>query len=355
MVILPSIRRKYMVSRIPKGATVSMSECVVTLATDSVQYNGQPRTVGVAVTWQGATLAVNTDYTLSFANNKNVGSATVTVTGMGQFSGSVTKNFSITSGAVVGWDGIDLANTTDTGNSAALSGISGIHHLQTLQDGRLFFIDATDHKMRIWGFDSGHPFEVSHFKSSADSVSDAVSNAQMGALTGNGLAVAYSQLSYGRFWTRPLSTAFDLSTLGTQTERQLAANNLRIHIARNGLHLAIKDKVGVDLSVYSLSTANDFSTLSQFSTKNMSNIVNGTWRDFVFSEDGLTMLAVVGGSVCRIDFETAWDVTTGSQHSSFTPTGLTGDIDAVAVSNDATKMILFSTGDGKFHEYNLSA
>ena len=117
--ILPSIRRKYMVSRIPKGATVSMSECVVTLATDSVQYNGQPRTVGVAVTWQGATLAVNTDYTLSYANNTNLGPATVTVTGMGQFSGSVTKTFYIVSSGGAVWLDFDLTKTVFVGKSAS--------------------------------------------------------------------------------------------------------------------------------------------------------------------------------------------------------------------------------------------
>ena len=48
-------------------------------------------------------------------------------------------------------------------------------------------------------------------------------------------------------------------------------------------------------------------------------------------------------------------MTTGSLQGTFTPTGLTGSIEGIAVSNDATKMLLFSTGDGKFHEYNLSA
>ena len=111
MVILPSIRRKYMASRIPTGTTMPMSACVVTLASDYVAYSGQPRTIGVTVTWEGATLTVNTDYTLSYANNKNLGPATVTVTGMGQFSGSVTKTFYIVSGSNVPWT-FDITKTT---------------------------------------------------------------------------------------------------------------------------------------------------------------------------------------------------------------------------------------------------
>ena len=110
MVVLPNIRRKYMVGRIPKGATVPMSDCVVTLATDSATYTGSARTVGVTVTWEGATLAVNTDYTLAYSNNVNLGPATVTVTGMGQFSGSVTKTFHIVEASASPWS-FDLTKT----------------------------------------------------------------------------------------------------------------------------------------------------------------------------------------------------------------------------------------------------
>ena len=115
MVILPSIRRKYMVSRLPKGATVPMSECVVTLAGDRAAYTGQARTVGVTVTWEGSTLEVNVDYTLSYANNVNIGPATVTVTGMGQFSGSVTKTFHIVMGSSIPWD-FNITNAQRVGN-----------------------------------------------------------------------------------------------------------------------------------------------------------------------------------------------------------------------------------------------
>lgn len=127
MVILTNIRRKYMVGRIPKGATVPMSSCVVTLATDSATYTGSARTVGVTVTWNGATLTANTDYTLSYANNVNLGPATVTVTGMGQFSGSVTKTFYIVDASYAPWS-FDLTNATLVGSKsfAALSNVSYI-------------------------------------------------------------------------------------------------------------------------------------------------------------------------------------------------------------------------------------
>lgn len=104
MVVLPHIRRKYMVGRLPSGAKVPMSACVVTLASDSVSYTGSARTVGVTVTWDDATLVVNTDYTLSWANNTNIGPATVTITGIGQFTGSVTRTFYIMEAVEPAWD-----------------------------------------------------------------------------------------------------------------------------------------------------------------------------------------------------------------------------------------------------------
>ena len=103
MVILPH-RRKYMVSHIPVGGTVLISECVITLSSDRVPYSGSACTVDVVVTWNGAVLVVNTDYTLSWANNVNVGPATVTITGMGRFSGSVTKTFYISENVEPEWE-----------------------------------------------------------------------------------------------------------------------------------------------------------------------------------------------------------------------------------------------------------
>lgn len=42
------------------------------------------------------TLTNGTDYTISYSNNENIGTATVTVTGKGNYSNKATKNFTIT-------------------------------------------------------------------------------------------------------------------------------------------------------------------------------------------------------------------------------------------------------------------
>ena len=51
-------------------------------------YDGRAKTPGVTVTLAGVTLKAGTDYTVSYANNVNPGTATATVTGKGSYAGS---------------------------------------------------------------------------------------------------------------------------------------------------------------------------------------------------------------------------------------------------------------------------
>lgn len=48
----------------------------------------------------GTVLRNGTDYTLTFANNVNMGTATVTVTGIGNYEGTIQRNFDIVFGTV---------------------------------------------------------------------------------------------------------------------------------------------------------------------------------------------------------------------------------------------------------------
>lgn len=59
-------------------------------------YSGKALTPAVVVTYNGKTLANNTDYKLSYAGNVNIGTATVTITGIGNYEKSLTKTFAIT-------------------------------------------------------------------------------------------------------------------------------------------------------------------------------------------------------------------------------------------------------------------
>lgn len=58
-------------------------------------YTGKAMTPAVKITYDGKTLQKNKDYTVSYKNNKNIGTGTVTIKGKGSFFGTVSKRFSI--------------------------------------------------------------------------------------------------------------------------------------------------------------------------------------------------------------------------------------------------------------------
>ena len=71
-----------------------MSECVVSSVNDQV-YTGKNITPTVTVTYKGTKLTAGTDYTVTYTNNVNAGTATITIVGKGAYTGTITKNFVI--------------------------------------------------------------------------------------------------------------------------------------------------------------------------------------------------------------------------------------------------------------------
>ena len=63
---------------------------------DSCAYDGTAKTPGVTVKHGNAILKDGTDYIVAYENNINAGTAKVTVTGKGDYEGTVTKTFTIT-------------------------------------------------------------------------------------------------------------------------------------------------------------------------------------------------------------------------------------------------------------------
>ncbi len=59
------------------------------------EYTGKSIKQNLTLTYNGMTLKYGTDYTISYKNNKNIGKATLTIKGKGNFKSSVTKTFNI--------------------------------------------------------------------------------------------------------------------------------------------------------------------------------------------------------------------------------------------------------------------
>ena len=80
----------------------------------AVTYDGTAHEPTPNVQYSGTNLTLNTDYTLSYTNNVNAGTATVTVTGKGGYEGSTgTKTFTINPKTLIS-DMVTLSNFTVT-------------------------------------------------------------------------------------------------------------------------------------------------------------------------------------------------------------------------------------------------
>ena len=62
----------------------------------SYEWTGSPLKPKPTVSYNGKTLTEDTDYTVSYEGNINIGTATLTVTGKGSYTGSVKRTFEIT-------------------------------------------------------------------------------------------------------------------------------------------------------------------------------------------------------------------------------------------------------------------
>ena len=72
----------------------SISKARVTGVKDAV-YKGKPITLKIKVSLGGKTLKKGTDYSVAYSKNTHVGTATVSVIGKGEYSGTLTRRFNI--------------------------------------------------------------------------------------------------------------------------------------------------------------------------------------------------------------------------------------------------------------------
>lgn len=76
---------------------INLNNVNVNLKTTSYNFDGVSKTPLVDVIYNNTLYTKGTDYTVQYTNNVNPGTATVTITGIGRFEGTVTRTFTITS------------------------------------------------------------------------------------------------------------------------------------------------------------------------------------------------------------------------------------------------------------------
>lgn len=131
-------------AEIPALSRISISKASVTLSTSTYAYDGKAKKPGVTVKLNGKTLKNGTDYTVSYSNNTKVGTATVKITGKGNYTGSVSKTYSIKNNfkkATVS----GISNKSYTGKNITQS-ITAKYNGKTLKNGTDYTVSYSNNK-----------------------------------------------------------------------------------------------------------------------------------------------------------------------------------------------------------------
>lgn len=80
---------------VDKKENKNISKATVSLSTTSYTYSGSAKKPSPTVKYNGVTLVKDTDYTVKYSNNVNKGTGKVTITGIGEYTGTKTATFTI--------------------------------------------------------------------------------------------------------------------------------------------------------------------------------------------------------------------------------------------------------------------
>lgn len=123
-----------------------LNEATLTMVGDSFTYTGAPVAPAVAVSYANQVLVYGQDYTVVYNNNVNVGTATLTVVGMGTFNGNVSKNFTIIPKSIIRCGFTEAASKMYTGSPTAQSFqvVDGSNPLVENQDYMVRYLNNTN-------------------------------------------------------------------------------------------------------------------------------------------------------------------------------------------------------------------
>ena len=101
------------------GGKRTISGCTVTLSTSTFTYNGEVQKPEVTVVWEkNTTLIEGTDYTVTFSGNCiDAGTYTITITGIGQYTGTATATYTIKAAETGGETGGNTGGSSSSGGS----------------------------------------------------------------------------------------------------------------------------------------------------------------------------------------------------------------------------------------------
>ena len=123
-----------------KIAAKPITNMALSISPESFVYSGAARKPAVTLKDGAKVLTLGTDYTVTYANNTNVGTATLKVTGRGNYSSSVSRTFAITAKSIAG------ATVTVEPSSYTYDGKAKTPKV-TVMDGKKVLVNGTDYTL----------------------------------------------------------------------------------------------------------------------------------------------------------------------------------------------------------------
>lgn len=209
---------------------------------------------------------------------------------------------------------------------------------------------------------SGWNLSTASYASKSFSVAGATGTPLGLCFSNDGTKVCISENDAGRVYSWTLSTAWDISTAGSQTSLDISGqstNPRNIRFSADGTKFYVLDTSGTSVYQYSLSTAWSVSSGSYASKSCNVAGFEGSPTGIHFSPDG-TKLYVVGTTADKVgqyNLSTVWDISTalysGASHECDV-SARDGASSALFFSPDGTKMYVSGTGTDSVYQYSLT-
>ncbi len=117
------------------GKALTASNTSVTLGSYDSVYDGSEKTPLPTVKFGGQLLTEGTDYTVSYADNVNAGTAKAIIRGMGMYAGIVSKTFAITEASIKEASATLSPTSCEYDGTPQMPSVTVIHNGKTLRNG----------------------------------------------------------------------------------------------------------------------------------------------------------------------------------------------------------------------------
>lgn len=213
----------------------------------------------------------------------------------------------------------------DSGNSVNVqSQVTNALGLDFSDDGLTMYVgDSSTDIVYQYTLSTAWDVSTATYANKSYDFSSDISGGQLSGFTvvNNGTLV-YVVNSVEVIYEFPLSTAYDISTVGTANGSFNASATLGraydLVVSGNGSEAYVHDQVADNIEQYNMSTPFDITTMSAASkTLDLSGQNTGLWLAFDLSSDGGTLFACCNSDdmVYEYTLSTPWDLSTGSYAS----------------------------------------